>query len=90
MKLRVDVDATPEELRRFFGLPDVQPLNEELVDTLRRRMAEGVEGYDPMSLMSRNASTLETLQQLFWSSFANAASGTPSHEGDDDAGDRGQ
>ncbi len=25
MKVSVDIDCTPEELRTFFGLPDVQP-----------------------------------------------------------------
>ena len=31
MKFTVNVECTPEEARRFVGLPDVTPLNEMLV-----------------------------------------------------------
>jgi len=29
MKITLDIDCTPEELRSFFGLPDVRPMQEE-------------------------------------------------------------
>ncbi len=32
MKITVDVDITPEELRRFLGLPNVEKLQEELLE----------------------------------------------------------
>lgn len=83
MKVSVDVDATPEELRRFFGLPDLSPLNEELVATMRQRMQEGAEGYDPFSLMGTGGPAMETLQKMFW----NAWSANPGGSSDDD-GDR--
>jgi len=31
MKITVDVDITPEELRRFLGLPNVEGLQEEML-----------------------------------------------------------
>jgi hypothetical protein len=31
MKLSVEIDCTPEEARRFLGLPDLSPLNEHIV-----------------------------------------------------------
>lgn len=31
MKMTIEVDCTPEEARRFLGLPDVSALNEHLV-----------------------------------------------------------
>ena len=30
MKITIDFDATPDEARRFFGLPDIAPMQEAL------------------------------------------------------------
>lgn len=38
MKLSIEVDCTPEEARRFLGLPDVSPLNEHLVEEMKKRL----------------------------------------------------
>ena len=38
MKLNVEVDCTPEEARRFLGLPDVSVLNEHIVNEMRRHI----------------------------------------------------
>lgn len=40
MKVTIDVDCTPDEARRFLGLPDVTPLHEAWLDQLRARVAE--------------------------------------------------
>ena len=70
MKIKVDVDATPEELRVFLGLPDIKPLQDEMLEVVRKRMNEGVEGYDAMSLlkpfMPQGMQGLETMQRFFW------------------------
>ena len=34
MKIKLDIDCTPEEVRQFFGLPEVKPL--PLADTPAR------------------------------------------------------
>jgi len=51
MNLKIDVDMSPEELRRLLGLPDVEPIQREMLDKLRKRIIEGVEGYDPIKLL---------------------------------------
>ena len=38
MKMNVEVDCTPEEARRFLGLPDVTRANELYVDSLINAM----------------------------------------------------
>ena len=38
MKVSVDVDCTPEEARRFLGLPDLTPVNETLVSAIKQRI----------------------------------------------------
>ena len=32
MKFTVDVDCTPEEARRFLGLPDLTPVHQAYID----------------------------------------------------------
>jgi hypothetical protein len=38
MKMTIEVDCTPEEARRFLGLPDVSGLNEHLVQEMGKRI----------------------------------------------------
>jgi hypothetical protein len=38
MKLSVEIDCTPEEARRFLGLPDLSPLNEHIVAEMRKHV----------------------------------------------------
>lgn len=42
MKITVDVDCTPEEARRFMGLPDLTPVHAAYVDRMTRAMSEGL------------------------------------------------
>ncbi|HEV2866924.1 MAG TPA: DUF6489 family protein [Allosphingosinicella sp.] len=41
MKISVDVDCTPEEARRFLGLPDLTPVHEAYVEKMQKAVAEG-------------------------------------------------
>ena len=70
MKIKLDIDATPQELRAFFGLPDVAPFHDEMMRQLQEKMLAGVDGYDPLSLLGRfvpqGVQSLETMQKLFW------------------------
>lgn len=38
MKVNVEIDCTPEEARRFLGLPDVTQANQVYVDALAKAM----------------------------------------------------
>lgn len=70
MKIKIEIDTSPDELRRFFGLPDVEPLHAELLAQLQERMKAGVEGYDPFSLMKPflpdTLKSLEGFQKAIW------------------------
>ena len=41
MKVSVDVDCTPEEARRFLGLPDLTPVHEAYVDRMKAAVTDG-------------------------------------------------
>lgn len=49
MNITVNVDMTPEELRRVMGLPDVQEFNREVMTQMLQKMQAGVEGFDPLT-----------------------------------------
>lgn len=49
MNITVNVDMTPEELRRVMGLPDVQEFNREVMTQMLKKMQEGAEGFDPLT-----------------------------------------
>jgi hypothetical protein len=42
MKVTVDVDCTPEEARRFLGLPDLTPVHDAYVQRMQEAVTEGL------------------------------------------------
>jgi uncharacterized protein DUF6489 len=51
MKISLDIDCTPEELRGFFGLPEVKPMQDELMKDIAERMRANVKGLDPETML---------------------------------------
>ncbi|MCG5509864.1 DUF6489 family protein [Ectothiorhodospira lacustris] len=78
MKVTVELDATPEELRAFLGLPDVAPLQKEMMDDLARRIREGQQGYESLTLMQpmlqSGIANMDAMQKLFWQAFTQSGS----------------
>lgn len=61
MEIKVEVSLTPEELRRFLGLPDVGGLQDDLIDFLRDRMGAATEAagdFDATDFVKTNFDTL--------------------------------
>ncbi|MFC7499307.1 DUF6489 family protein [Enterovirga sp. GCM10030262] len=42
MKVTVDVDCTPEEARRFLGLPDLGPIHAAYIEKMQKAVADGI------------------------------------------------
>jgi len=74
MKIKVDIECTAKEARQFLGLPDVEPLQEEMLERVREQMRQGAAGFDPASLMRpflpEHLQSMEAMQRAFWESFA--------------------
>jgi hypothetical protein len=51
MKMTIEVDCTPEEARRFMGLPDVSALNDHLVNEMKGRIDANMSMISPDELM---------------------------------------
>jgi len=43
MKFNIDVDITPDELRRFMGLPDVHEWQQQFIDSFAENMQQSQE-----------------------------------------------
>ena len=71
MKISFDVNCTPEELREFFGLPDVKPMQEKLLKEMEERMRAGVTALEPEAMLKTWLPTgmqgFEKLQEMFLS-----------------------
>ena len=79
MKIKFDIDCTPEEARAFLGLPDVAPMQRALMEEIGERMSAGLEAMDPEALMKTwmplGLQSLEQAQKMFWSQMGKAAGG---------------
>lgn len=65
MKVNVEIDCTPEEARRFLGLPDVSKANEVYVDSIAKAM-KGVGSLDQLQEMAKQIAPMGQLgMQLF-------------------------
>lgn len=79
MKATIKIDASPREMRALLGLPDVEALQQELVEKLREKVFTDIESFSPAELMklvlptADQIKSLETMQAAFWQSFAQAA-----------------
>jgi len=88
MKVRIEMDMTPEEARAFMGLPDVAPLQQQMLEEMRGRMRAAFDAGDPEAMMKAwmpflgtnagsGAETFQKFQKYFWDSAALAAGGKP-------------
>ncbi len=57
MNIKMDVEMTPEEMRRLIGLPDVQEFNQAVMKQMLEKMTSGAEGYDPLSFFQSSIGT---------------------------------
>lgn len=51
MKISVDVDCTPEEARRFLGLPDLTPVHDAYVQRMTKVASEGLTAESAAEMM---------------------------------------
>ncbi len=74
MKINLDLDCTPEELRAFFGLPDVRPMQEQLLKEVEERMRAGLKALDPEAMLKTwlpaGLKGFEQLQEMFLNQMA--------------------
>lgn len=70
MKITINVDCTPAEARSFMGLPDVAPIQEEMLKEMKERTMANIKAMQPTELMQSwlpmGVQNWMDLQQQFW------------------------
>jgi hypothetical protein len=74
MKVRVEVDCTPQEARAFLGQPDVEAFNVWMVEQMKARLEQNLEMLKPEELMKSWMAFGGQAQEQF-RRFLEAASG---------------
>jgi len=84
MKVHVEVDCSPEEMRRFLGLPDVSAVNETYVDGVVNAM-RGTSNVDQLQNLARNIAPMGEMGLRFFQQVMEAATagatGKPKKDG---------
>ena len=74
MKITMNIECTPEEARAFLGLPDVQPMQEEMLKEVQKRLGASLKAMDPETMLKTwlpaTFQGYEQLQQMFLSQLA--------------------
>ena len=75
MKIKIEIECSPEEARSFFGLPDVRSVQEAAAEAVKERLGEAIGSADPQDLFKTwfsasagkaMADGFQNLQKAFW------------------------
>jgi len=80
MKMNVEIDLTPEEARKFLGLPDVTKVQDKMMAEIEKRMKAAVDLNDPEAMMRAwmplGGQGFEQFSKFLFDSARRAAGGT--------------
>lgn len=74
MKIKVDVDCTPEEARSFLGLPDLAPVHEAYVQRMTKAASEGLTAESAAEMM-KAWGPMNEAGKAMWGSMLEGISG---------------
>ena len=80
MKVHIEIDCSPDEARRFMGLPDVDKANAAYVDTLAKAM-KGVSNVDQLEQYAKQLAPMGQMGLKIFQSFVDGAAKTPAGTG---------
>ena len=84
MKIRIDVECSPEEARAFLGWPDVREFQHTVMEQVQQRTAEYFASVEPDQLaktwMPAGMEAWDAMQKTF-ARFASGASGAKPDKG---------
>ncbi len=79
MNFKIDIEMSPEELRKVLGLPDVELFQKEMMEKIQERMAAGADGYDPLTLfqpyMNNGLGSMDAFQKMLLNMMTTYTSG---------------
>lgn len=82
MKIQIDIDCTPEEARRFLGLPDVTEVNRMAMDRVYEHLEQTLRDMDPETVLRTwlpaGLEGWRQMQDVFWQEVTKSAGGRTS------------
>jgi hypothetical protein len=86
MKMNIEIDMTPDEARRFLGLPDVSKAQDKMMAEIEKRMKAAIDVNDPEAMlrawMPLGGQGFEQFQRFMFDSARRAASGSTRKDAD--------
>jgi len=86
MKMHIEIDMTPEEARKFLGLPDVTTLQDKMLAEMEKRMKAAVDVNDPEAMlkarMPLGGQGFEQFQRFMFDSARRATGASTRKESD--------
>jgi hypothetical protein len=77
MKITVNVDCTPEEARRYMGLPDVAPMQQAMLKDLQECMMSNFGAMQPSDMiklwMPMGLASWQEMHKAFWAQMTSIA-----------------
>ena len=77
MRFQINIDCTPEEARKFFGVPDMMPMQQAMMDQLNSQLMENMKTMDTETLMQTWVPAIfqgwSEVQQNFWKQMGGMA-----------------
>lgn len=73
MKITVEMDCTPAEARAFFGLPDIAPMQEKMLEELQQKVSNAVNEIDAETVIKQwlplGLDGVSQMQKMFMNSM---------------------
>jgi hypothetical protein len=70
MQFQINITCTPEEARKFFGVPDMLPMQQALLDQINGQLQDNLKTMAPEDLMQTWVPALfqgwSEIQQTMW------------------------
>jgi 3-methyladenine DNA glycosylase/8-oxoguanine DNA glycosylase len=70
MHVKINIDCTPEEARRFLGLPDLTPVHEAYIKQMMEAMTKGITP-DMLETMMKSWGPMSDMGTKFFQQMVN-------------------
>jgi len=74
MKMNIEIECTPEEARRFLGLPDVSKANDVYVDAIAKAM-QGVSSLEQLNGYAKQLAPMGEMGLKLFQQFVEQGTG---------------
>lgn len=90
MKFTIDIDCTPEEARQFFGMPNVAPIQDKIMQQIQQQLEDNINNMSPEEFMTTwmpaTMQGWQDMQKQFFDQMANMGAGSASNSGETNDG----